>query len=257
MNKAINNSSLVSIVVPVYNSEKFINDTIKTIIDQTYENWELLLVDDCSADKSVKIIKEYQHKDKRIKLFSNSKNSGAAVSRNKGIEESRGRYIAFLDADDLWEPKKLEKQVTFMQEKDCAFSFTGYEFADSAGKPNGKRVSVPSTLNYRQALKNTTIWTSTVMLDISKLSKQVVSMPNVRRGQDTATWWKILKKIDNAHGIDEVLSYYRRTDESLSANKLTALKRTWNLYRNVESLGIFASTYNFFWYVYNAVMRRV
>ena len=257
MNKAINNSSLVSIIVPVYNAEKFIKDTIKTVIDQTYENWELLLVNDCSTDKCVEIIKEYQQKDKRIKLFSNTKNSGAAISRNKGIEESRGRYIAFLDADDLWEPKKLEKQVAFMQEKDCAFSFTGYEFADSDGEPNGKRVSVPSTLNYRQALKNTTIWTTTVMLDISKLSKQEVCMPNVRRGQDTATWWKILKKIDHARGINEVLSYYRRTDESLSANKLTALKRTWNLYRNVESLGIYASSYNFCWYVFNAVRRRV
>lgn len=251
------NSTMVSIIVPVYNAEKFITDTVKTVIDQTYENWELLLVDDCSADKSLKIIKEYQQKDKRIKLFSNSKNSGAAVSRNKGIEESRGRYIAFLDADDLWEPKKLEKQVSFMQEQDCEFSFTGYEFADSVGKPNGKKVSVPSTLNYRQALKNTTIWTSTVMLDISKLSKQEVSMPNVKRGQDTATWWKILKMIDHAHGINEVLSYYRRTDESLSANKLTALKRTWNLYRNVEKLGILVSAYNFCWYVLNAVKRRV
>lgn len=256
MNKATNNSSLVSIIVPVYNAERFIDDTIKTVIDQTYEKWELLLVDDCSTDKSVKIIKEYQQKDKRIKLFSNPKNSGAAISRNKGIDESRGRYIAFLDADDLWEPKKLEKQVAFMQE-DCAFSFTGYEFADFDGKPNGKRVSVPSTLNYRQALKNTTIWTSTVMLDISKLSKQEVSMPNVRRGQDTATWWKILKKINYAHGVDEVLSYYRRTDESLSANKLIALKRTWYLYRNVEMLGIIASAYNYYWYVLNAVKRRV
>ena len=125
MNKTINNSFLVSIVVPVYNAEKFLKDTIKTVTNQTYENWELLLVDDCSTDKSVKIIMEYQQKDKRIKLFLNSKNSGAAISRNKGIEESRGRYIAFLDADDLWEPKKLEKQVAFMQEKDCAFSFTG------------------------------------------------------------------------------------------------------------------------------------
>ncbi len=248
---------LVSIVTPVYNAERFLPDTIKTVQDQTYENWEWLLVDDQSSDRSVEIIKEAAKSDERIKLIQLAKNGGAATARNAGIDAANGRYLAFQDADDLWHPEKLTKQVAYMQEKACVFSFTGYEFTDSAGKPNGKKVSVPSTLNYRQALKNTTIWTSTVMLDISKLSKQVVSMPNVRRGQDTATWWKILKKIDHARGINEVLSYYRRTDESLSANKLTALKRTWNLYRNVESLGIYASSYNFCWYVFNAVRRRV
>lgn len=256
MNKAINNSSLVSIIVPVYNAEKFIKDTIKTVLDQTYENWELLLVNDCSTDKCVEIIKEYQQKDKRIKLFSNSKNSGAAVSRNKGIEESRGRYIAFLDADDLWEPKKLEKQVSFMQEKDCAFSFTGYEFANENGIPNGKKVYIPKTITYKQALKNTTISTITVMFDMYKLSKNDIEMPNVK-SEDSATWWKVLKTIDYAHGINEILSYYRRTATSNSANKITAVKQTWGLYRNVEKLSLLKSSYNFCWYIFNAIRRRV
>lgn len=257
MNRAINNSPLVSVIVPVYDAEKFIKDTIKTVIDQTYPNWELLLVDDCSTDKSVKIIKGYQQKDKRIKLFSNSKNSGAAISRNKGIEESRGRYIAFLDADDLWDERKLEKQVAFMQENDCAFSFTGYEFANNKGEPNGKKVFVPTTITYKEALKNTTIWTSTVMLDLEVLEKGDVTMPNIRRGQDTATWWKILRIVEKAGGVNEILAYYRRTNTSLSANKFVALRRTWNLYRNVENLGLVTSLYSFFWYVYNAISRRV
>lgn len=256
MNKVINNSSLVSIVVPVYNAEKFIKDTVKTVIDQTYDNWELLLVDDCSTDKSVKIIKEYQQKDKRIKFFSNSKNSGAAISRNKGIEESRGRYIAFLDADDLWEPKKLEKQVAFMQEKDCAFSFTGYEFAGAEGKPNGKKVYVPENLTYKQALKNTTISTITVMFDMNKLSKSDIYMPNIR-SEDTATWWNILRKGYVAYGLNEVLSYYRRSDATQSANKLVAAHRTWRLYRQQQGLGLFHSAYYFSWYAFNAVLRRV
>ena len=256
MNESINNSPLVSIIVPVYNAERFIKDTIKTVMNQTYENWELLLVDDCSTDKSAKIIKDYQQKDKRIKLFLNSKNSGAAISRNKGIEESRGRYIAFLDADDLWEPKKLKKQVAFMQEKDCAFSFTGYEFANSDGKPNGKKVNVPEKLTYRHALRNTIIWTTTVMFDMQKLSKEDVFMPNVK-SEDTACWWKVLKKTVQAYGMAEILSYYRRSSGSLSSNKLTALKRTWNLYRNVENLGLIASSYNFFWYVTNATKKRL
>lgn len=252
-----NNSDLVSIVVPVYNASRFLKDTIATVQNQTHINWELIFVDDCSTDNSVQIIQKYTKEDKRIKLFKNSVNSHAAITRNKGIDEAKGRYVAFLDADDLWEPTKLDKQVVFMQEKDCAFSFTGYEFADEDGKPNGKKVSVPASITYMQALKNTTIWTSTVMLDTKKLTKQTMHMPNIRRGQDTATWWKILKIVPKADGINEVLSYYRRTTDSLSANKLTALKRTWHIYRVVEKLGIIPSFYNFTCYVYNAVGRRV
>lgn len=246
---------LVSIIVPVYNAEKFLNDTIKTVLEQTYNNFELLLINDCSTDNSIKLIKKYS--DKRIKLINNKVNSGAAVSRNNGIKEAKGRYICFLDADDLWHKEKLEKQVKFMKEKNCAFSFTGYEFADENGIPNGKKVFVPDKINYRKSLKNTTIWTSTVMFDMKKLQKEDIYMPNVRRGQDTATWWKVLKKIDYAYGLNEILSFYRRTNQSLSSNKLTALKRTWNLYRNVEHLNIFYSAYCFIFYCINAIRRRV
>lgn len=253
--KKKNVNELVSIVVPVYNAEAFLDETIKTVLNQTYTDWELLLINDCSKDNSKKVAEKYL--SDKIKWIDMDKNSGAALSRNKGIELSKGNYVCFLDADDLWEKEKLEKQINFMRENNCAFSFTGYEFADSKGVPNGKKVCVPKTITYKQALKNTTIWTSTVMLDVNKLSKEDIYMPNVRRGQDTATWWKILKKIDFAHGLNEVLSFYRRTDESLSANKITALKRTWNLYRNVEKLNIFSSFYNFCWYCFNAIKRRV
>ena len=247
---------LVSIVVPVYNAARFMDDTIQTVQNQTYQNWELLLVDDCSSDDSVLIIQKYLKKDKRIKFFMLSENSGAAIARNTGIDNAKGRYLAFLDADDLWVKTKLELQVAFMQEKNAAFSFTGYEFADENGKPNGKKVHVPETITYKQALKNTTIWTSTVMLDTHILEKDTIHMPLIKRGQDTATWWKILKTIDNANGLNEIFSYYRRTAESLSANKLTALKRTWNLYRDIEKLRFISSTYNFSWYLVNAILRR-
>lgn len=248
---------LVSIIVPVYKAEQFLKDTIKTVEEQTYTNWELIFVNDCSPDNSVEIIENTMKQNTKIKLINLEKNSGAAIARNTGIGAARGQYIAFLDADDLWNREKLEKQVKFMKEKDCAFSFTGYEFADENGVGNGKIVNVPKSINYKQALKNTTIWTSTVMFDVQKLGKELIQMPNVKRGQDTATWWKVLKQIDNAYGINEVLSYYRRTNESLSANKIKALKRTWNLYRNVEHLNMFYSFYNFCWYVLNAVRRRV
>lgn len=248
---------LISIVVPVYNSEKFLKDTLITVLEQTYTKWELLLVDDCSTDNSSEIIFEYSKSDERIKYIKLEENSGAAKARNKGIELASGRYICFLDADDKWEKTKLEQQIQFMNTNNCAFSFTSYQFADKDCIPNGKIVVVPDTINYEQALKNTTIWTSTVMFDMKKLNKEQIYMPDVKRGQDTATWWKVLKQIDKAYGLTEVLSYYRRSDETLSSNKLIALKRTWNLYRKVEKLSMVKSIYNFSCYVFNAIKRRV
>ena len=246
---------LVSIVVPVYNAEKFIDETISTVLDQTYTNFELLLVNDCSIDNSEKLIKKYL-KDDRIKLINNEINSRAAISRNNGIKAAKGRYICFLDADDKWDKTKLEKQIKFMNEKDCEFSFTSYEFADENCIPNGKKVIVPETITYNGALKNTTIWTSTVMFDMTKLSKEDIYMPDVK-SEDTACWWSILKKIDKAYGLQDILSFYRRTEGTLSSNKFEAIKRIWNLYRNVEHLNIFKSIYCFFWYAFRAVLRRV
>jgi len=248
---------LVSIIVPVYNAEKFLEDTIKTVQNQTYKNWELLLVDDCSTDDSTKIIKSAGEQDERIKLIELKENSGAAIARNTGIEKAKGRYIAFLDADDLWNIEKLTKQIKFMQEKELEFTFTGYEFVDEKGEKLNKIVKVPNTLTYKQALKNTTIFTSTVIFDVNKLGKELIKMPNVRRGQDSATWWKVLRTGVVAYGLNESLSFYRRSNDTLSSNKIKALKRTWNLYRNVEHLNVFYSFYNFCWYVINAVKRRI
>ncbi|MCI9084586.1 MAG: glycosyltransferase family 2 protein [Bacilli bacterium] len=249
-------NDLISIIVPVYNAEKFISDTINSIKKQTYKNWELILVDDCSIDNSVRIIKEFIKNDNRIKLFQQNKNNGVATTRNKGIEVATGKYLCFIDADDLWNPDKLNKQVNFMKQNNCAFSFTGYEFTNKDGIPNGKKVFIPNQINYKQALKNTTIWTSTVMFDLTKLSKKDITMPNVK-SEDTATWWKILKKTDYAYGLNEILSYYRRSPNTLSANKLTAIKRIWHLYRNIEHLNIFYSSYNFCFYAINALKRRI
>ena len=144
---------LVSIVVPVYNCEKFIRQTINTVKKQTYNNWELLLVNDCSTDRSKEIIIKELKDDDRIKLLELEKNSGAAIARNKGIENARGKYIAFLDADDLWNEEKIEKQIRFMKDNGYEFTFTGYEFVDENGIDNKKIVKVPEKINYRQALK--------------------------------------------------------------------------------------------------------
>lgn len=251
------NLDLVSIVIPVYNSEHYIKETINTVQMQTYSNWELVLVNDCSTDSSKKTIEECIKGDSRIKLINLQKNSGAAVARNTGIKYANGKYLAFLDADDLWKKDKLKIQLEFMNKNNYAFTFTGYEFANENGIGNGKIVNVPEKINYRQALKNTTIWTSTVILNIEELGKELIKMPNLKRGQDTATWWKILKTGITAYGLNENLSLYRRSNNTLSSNKIKALKRTWNLYRNVEYLNIFYSSYNFCWYCFNAVRRRI
>lgn len=245
----------VSIITPVYNAENFLEETIKSIINQTYSNWELILVNDKSTDKSKEIANKYI--SEKIIWIDLDINSGAAIARNKGIDAATGDFISFLDSDDFREKEKLEKQVKFMEKNNIAFSYTSYQFVNKDGKKTGKIVEVPEKINYKKALKNTTIWTSTVMLNMNILKKEDIYMPNVRKGQDTATWWKILKKIDFAYGLNEVLSYYRRTNNSLSANKIGALKRTWYLYRKVEKLNIFQSFYYFINYVFNAVRRRI
>ena len=247
-------TDLVSIIIPVYNAAKFINDTVNSILNQTYKNFEAIFIDDCSNDNSVELIEKY--KDNRIKIIRNKVNLGAAISRNNGIQQAEGRYICFLDADDFWKPNKIEAQIQFMKEKNCAFSFTNYEFADENGKPKGIIVNVPNRITYRQALKNTTISTNTVMFDTKIIKKDIIYMPNVK-SEDTACWWNILKQIDYAYGLNENLSYYRRSSGTLSSNKFEAIRRIWYLYRKVEKLNIIYATYCFIFYAVNAVRRRI
>lgn len=249
---------LVSIIVPVYNVEKYIAETMACVRNQTYTDWELLLVEDCSTDKTVQVIEDYLQRtgDARIQLIRQPVNSGAAKARNTGLDRAKGRYIAYLDSDDLWEPEKLERQLAFMKKKNAAFCFTGYEFADENGQGLGKVVRVPETLNYKQALKNTTIFTTTVMFDTDKISKELLDMPLVK-SEDTALWWKVLRNGYVAYGLDENLVRYRRAGKSLSSNKLEAIRRIWHLYRKVERLNLFQSLYNFCFWAVRAVVRRV
>lgn len=253
-----NNQDLVSIIVPVFNVEKYITQTMDCVRRQTYTNWELLLVEDCSTDLTVQVIEEYllRTQDERIRLIRQSANSGAAKARNTGVSQAKGRYIAYLDADDLWVEEKLARQLAFVQEKGAAFSFTGYEFADENGRGLGKIVHVPATLSYKQALRNTTIFTTTVMFDTQKISKDLLDMPLVK-SEDTALWWKVLRNGYVAYGLDENLVRYRRAGKSLSSNKLEAIRRIWALYRKVEGLNVIQSMYNFCFWAVRAVIRRV
>lgn len=245
----------VSIIVPVYNAEKYIRETIDCVKAQTYENWELLLVEDGSTDKSLHILETLEKQEARIRVI-RQENSGAAKARNHGLLEAAGRFVAYLDADDLWSPEKLKKQLAFMTEKEAAFSFTGYEFADEKGKGTGKIVRVPETICYKQALKNTTIFTSTVIFDTKKLAKEKLFMPIIK-SEDTALWFRVLREGVTAYGLNENLVRYRRPAKSLSSNKLEAVRRIWALYRKAEGLSVLYSFYNFCFWAVRAVKRRI
>ncbi len=250
-------AGLISIIVPVYNAGAYIRETISMVAAQTYGNWELLLVDDGSEDDSREKIRESMESgDARIRLIEKQQNEGAARARNTGIEASKGRYVAFLDADDLWMPDKLEKELAFMKEKQAAFVFTAYEFGDEDAKRTGKVVNVPPSLTYFKALSRTVIFTTTVMLDTERTGRDLIRMPEVK-SEDMATWWKILKNGFTAYGLNEVLAVYRRPARSLSSNKLEAIRRIWNLYRKQEKLSLWYSVYNLFFWAVRATMRRL
>lgn len=249
---------LVSIIVPIYNAERFIINTIDCVLQQTYGKWELLLVENGSSDSSVEIIKEKLNllNDPRIRLIEIGSNVGAARARNIGLEEAKGRYICYLDADDVWNSEKLEKELRFAKENNAGFVFTGYEFADENAVGTGKIVRVPKTLSYKEALGNTTIFTTTVMFDTEIIPKSLLDMPIIK-SEDTALWWKVLRNGYTAYGLDENLAMYRRAGKSLSSNKIEALRRIWNLYRKAENMGILPSAYYFCIWAINAVKRRV
>lgn len=249
---------MISIVTPVYNAAAFIRETMEMVREQDYTDWELILVDDCSKDNSLEVIENYlkEKPDERIRLIKKEKNEGAALTRNFGIREAKGRYIAFLDADDIWMKKKLQTQMEFMERTNAGFVFSSYEFGDEEAVGTGRIVHVPESLTYKKALSRTVIFTTTVLLDTEKISKDLIYMPNVP-SEDSATWWQILRAGHVARGIDEVLAIYRRPGKSLSSNKLKAIQRIWYLYRKVEKLPLHTSCFAFVGWAYRASVRRL
>ena len=234
---------LVSIITPVYNCEKLLDKTINCVLEQTYKHWEMLLVDDCTPDHSREVIEKYTKKDARIKYFKLEKNSGAAVARNYALEKANGRFIAYLDADDLWKQEKLEKQVKFMLENHYAFTCTDYEKIDETGNRLNKIVTIPKQVNYNLFLRNTIIQTVGVMVDTKLTGKELLVMPNIRRRQDAATWCQLLKNGFDCYEVPEVLSYYRVVPNSLSSNKFKAVKMNWYWYRKIEKLPLWKASY--------------
>lgn len=226
---------LVSVIMPNYNCGNFIEETVLSVINQTYKNWELLIVDDCSTDNSVEIIKKLQATDERIKLFINEKNSGAAASRNKALMEATGRWIAFLDSDDVWTPDKLEKQIAFMLDNDCKFSYTAYEHIDENSSPLNIRVTGPGNLSKRKMFHYCYLGCLTAMYDCSDLG--VVQIPDeIGNGEnDYAIWLKVVKK-HKCYYLPNVLAKYRVRSNSLShkSSKIKIAKNCYKLYKLSE-----------------------
>jgi teichuronic acid biosynthesis glycosyltransferase TuaG len=246
-------NKLVSIITPSYNSSRFIEECVGSVLSQTYDNWEMLIVDDYSADNSLQILKKYN--DKRIQLIELDKNVGASESRNVAIRKAKGKYIAFLDSDDLWEPQKLEKQISFMETEDIAFSFSTYQPMSDDESKLYSIIHAPKIVTYSSYLKKTIIGCLTVVIDREKTGG--FEMPNIRSSHDMALWLLIMRRGFDAYGLDENLARYRIVSTSNTANKWRAAKDVWKVYRQFEKLSFFYSIWCFLNYAFNAIIKRI
>ena len=247
-------NDLVSIITPVYNAEGFIAQVIESVIAQTYQHWEMIVVEDCSKDGSRAIIRAFAEKDERIRLVEFQENKGVGEARNTGLKEARGSYIAFIDSDDWWYPIKLEKQLAFMKEGNYPISYTAYEMMDTEGRNIGRTIHAIPEVTFHTYLKSTIIGLSTAMVN-----KEIVggfSISNMRMRVDTQLWIRLLRRGFKAYGMDEVLTKYRVHSNSISRNRLKAARQTWKLYFRVEKLGFFRSIYYFSHYALSAMKKH-
>ena len=242
----------VSIIVPMYNAEKFIGKTIESVLSQTYENWEMLIMNDVSTDNSLAVVNEYAKKDDRIKVVNTEKNMGVVKGRNHLIDLANGKYIAFLDADDYWHSQKLEKQIQFMKEKNAGISCTEY----TRVKENGEKINevvIKPEISYTDMLKNNYLGCLTVMYDVEKVGKRYFK--ELEKNEDYVLWLEIVKDVKTIYGLKENLAYYRVLDNSRSSNKVKTAKVRWEIYRKIEKLPLLKSIYYFMHYAVRAVLK--
>jgi len=247
---------MISIITPTYNSSKFLKYTYKSILAQTMSDWEWLVTDDCSNDNTWHIIWDFAKNDPRVKIMKNEFNSGAAVTRNKCLSRATGEFLAFIDADDIWVPEKIEKQVNYMERNNINFSFTAYELINENGKSLKKYIDINNTgaFSYDDMLrKKATLGCSTVMLRGNTFSD--LTMPHIRTGQDYAFWLKLLKNGEKAYLLNEPLTKYRIVSNSISRNKFRKAMRQWQIYRNLEKLSFIEALECFLFYAVRAVLR--
>lgn len=248
-------NELVSIVTPTYNSSFYIGATIESILMQTYTNWELLITDDCSDDGTLDIVRKYMKRDPRIKLYCLPKNSGAGIARNNSIQKANGRFIAFCDSDDRWLPDKLEKQLSFMLQKECALTYTSYYLCAEDGDITGKMNCKP-VVGYKDFVKDNCIGCLSAIYDSKVLGK--IFMPVIRKRQDWGLWLLIIQKCKYAYGLQEPLAIYRQRAGSVSANKFNLIKHNLRVYREVLHFSLLKSwTLFIFLFVPNYVGKKL
>lgn len=245
---------LVSVITPVYNAEKVIGATLESIFAQTYKQIEIVLVDDCSSDNSQEVICNYMKNHPEIVYYKQPTNQGAGAARNKALELAKGQYVAFLDADDLWYPEKIEKQIKLLKEKNGAFSYTAIEMIDAEGKIVKKKRKVKEMVNYKFLLRNTMIATSTVVVDRTILGD--FRMPLRRGGQDYATWLMLLRNGTIAYGINEALEQYRVGNKnSLAGKKGKSIKQVWEIQTKQEHINKVCAFFNVCFFIFNALKK--
>lgn len=242
---------LVSIITPLYNSEKYIGETIESVLNQSYSNWEMIIIDDQSSDNGVEIVEKYKKLDERIKLFLNDKNIGVSDSRNRGIESSKGKYIAFLDSDDLWKKNKLEIQIKFMEENRISISYTAYEKLREVGK-NKSKIEVPNKINYKKLLKGNLMGCLTVIIKKDFLG--TFRFKNIKQ-EDYVLWLELLKETDYAYGIEESLAYYRILKNSRSSNKIKLALFNFYIHWKIEKLNFIKASYYYLNYIVRGFIR--
>lgn len=248
------NNNTVSVIIPVYNVAKYITYTIESILKQSYKDVEIILVDDCSTDNSAEIIAKYTSEHLNMLYLRLERNQGAAVARNKALSIAKGRYVAFLDSDDIWCEGKLEKQLAFMDEKGAAISCTAMDTIDMCGKPLGSVRNVREKIDYNFLLRNTMIATSTVIVDRNKTGN--FQMPFRRGGQDYATWLMLMRNGTLCYGLNEVLSHYRVLSDSLSSNKCKSIKQVWQIQTEDEDIAKISAIINVGFFIVNAFIKH-
>lgn len=248
---------LVSIITPCYNCEKYIKYTIESVLNQTYSNFEMIIVDDISTDDTLNIVKEYQKKDKRIKLITLDKKGGASIARNTAIKEAKGKYIAFLDSDDLWYKEKLKKQIDFMEENNIDFSYTDYEYIDENNKKLYKKRVCPKKVTYFRMLLGDSIGCLTVIYNKEKAG--LIQIPQLDKRNDYAIWCLALKKLRVGYKYNEILAQYRKTkDTTLSSGKKTKLiKYHYQLHTKVNGLNVILATFFTIGNIVNYIFVRI
>ena len=231
---------LVSVITPVYNGAKFLKNAVQSVLAQSYENWELIIVDDASTDESYLVAQALSESDRRITAKKLSKNLGAGNARNQGLAVAKGDYIAFLDADDLWKSSKLERQIEFMKEHNALICYSDYDFIDEDGNVLNKKIEALAQIDFAKLLKANYIGNLTAIYNASVLGKEYFS--DLRTRQDWGMWLKLIQKAGHAYGMSESLATYRVRKSSISANKWKMLKYNFKVYNEVLHFSFLNST---------------